>query len=72
MATVKFLNPNTTLHVPGFGKVDSDNLTYEKYEKLLAISEQHAVFFQVTEDEKPVVEKKVKSKQNSNESELQA
>jgi hypothetical protein len=69
--TVEFLNPNLTMHVPGFGKVNSENLTYEKYLKLLEISEQHAVFFLVKDEEsKPApTDKKVKSKQNSNEPE---
>lgn len=40
--------------VSGFGVIDSENLTYEKYEYLLKLSPDHAEQF-IVEEEKPKV-----------------
>lgn len=50
--TVKFKNPDSRMVVSGFGQIDPENLTYEKYEYLLKLSPDHADQF-IVEEEKP-------------------
>lgn len=67
--TVKFKNPDSRMVVPGFGQIDSSNLTYEKYLHLLKLSPAHEDQFIVSEEG----EKEIKSpKPKKDESSIQA
>lgn len=50
MRTVKFKDETTVLQVAGIGRVDKTNITPEKYDRIIALSDNHAKFFTVTEE----------------------
>lgn len=66
---VRFIDENTSLRVAGMGVINNSNITIEKYERLIALSESHAKLF-IVSDEEPA-EKKPKTKSPTT-NELQA
>ena len=66
--TVKFKNPDSRMVVSGFGVIDSNNLTLEKYEYLIKLSPAHADQFIVSDDKA----ESSKPKPPKNESNIQA
>lgn len=42
---MKFINPETVLEVPGVGTVHAGNLTIEKYNALIRISDNFKTYF---------------------------
>lgn len=68
---LRFKDPDMVLVSPGMGKITNDNLTEEKYNRLVALAESHKDFF--VWEEEPVAESKAlsKSKPQKNESSIQ-
>jgi hypothetical protein len=63
--SVQFKNPSMRLSVPGMGIITNDNITPEKYSRLINLSPAHADLFEVKEDDQ--LKEKSKSKSTSNE-----
>ena len=66
--SVKLKNPNSRLRVFGLGIVDSDNLTYEKYEYMMKLNPKHADQFIVSDA--VTIPKETKPKTNKNETNI--
>lgn len=73
---IQFKNPEMVLFSPGMGRITNDNLTEEKYNRLLQLSAAHAEFFEYKEvadapmfiSSKDSAPEKKTSKTNKNES----
>lgn len=49
MKKIQFKNPDMVLVSAGMGRVTNDNLTEEKYQRLLQLNAAHADFFEYKE-----------------------
>lgn len=54
MKTIKFKSDHASLNVAGIGQITNDNITPELYDRLIALSDKHAEFFEVSESESQV------------------
>lgn len=62
--SIQFKNPSMRLSVAGMGKVTNDNITPEKYERLLKLNPSHADFFIIKEEKENESKPKTKTKEN--------
>jgi hypothetical protein len=71
MKKLQFKDPHTRLHAAGMGEITNDNLTQDKYDRLVALNPVHADLFHQVEIVEPV-KSKTTSKPTKNETDLQA